>query len=111
MGLIVTILVNGLAVLFSAWILPGVSVTDYTTAVIVAILLAIVNTFLKPIILILTLPITILTLGLFTFVINAVLVLLVDSFVGGFKVDTWLWAVLFSIILAIVNSLFHRALS
>jgi len=111
MGLLLKILVNGLAVFFTAWILPGVLITDYTTAVIVGILLAIVNTFLRPILLILTLPINILTLGLFTFVINAILVLLVDSFVGGFKVDTWLWALLFSIILAVVNSLFHKAVS
>ena len=106
MNWIIRLLLNGLAVVLAAYLLPGVDVTDYGTALIVALILAIVNILVKPILVILTIPITILTLGLFLLVINAALILFVDNLVSGFTVDNFWWALLFSLILSIFNSLF-----
>ena len=106
MNWIIRLLLNGLAVVLAAYLLPGVDVTDYGTALIVALILAIVNILVRPILVILTIPITILTLGLFLLVINAALILFVDNLVSGFTVDNFWWALLFSLILSIFNSLF-----
>lgn len=106
MSTIIRFLLNGLAILLTAYILPGVSVTNYLTALIVAFFLAIANMVVKPILIILTIPITIFTLGLFLLVINAIIILLADYFVDGFNVDGFWWAFAFSVILSIFNSLF-----
>jgi putative membrane protein len=106
MNWIIRLLLNGLAVVLAAYLLPGVSVEDYGTALIVALILAIVNVLVKPILVILTIPITIVTLGLFLLVINAALILFVDNLVSGFHVNNFWWALLFSLILSIFNSLF-----
>ncbi|MCL4338504.1 phage holin family protein [Patescibacteria group bacterium] len=107
MGIIINLLTNGLAVVISAYLLPGVRVDGYLTAVMVAIVLGILNAIIKPILLIFTLPINILTLGLFTFVINAFIILIASSLVAGFHVLNFWWALLFSLILSIINSLLH----
>lgn len=107
MNWLIRFLLNGLAVVLTAYILPGVSVEDYGTALIVALILAIVNVLVKPILVILTIPITIVTLGLFLLVINAAIILFVDNLVTGFHVDGFWWALLFSLILSIFNSLFN----
>ena len=86
--MIVNLLVYSLAVLITAYILPGVKVDSYFTALAVAVILGIVNTVLKPILIIITLPIAILTLGLFTFVINALMIELVAAIVPGFTVSS-----------------------
>lgn len=106
MNLIIRFLLNGLAVFLTAYLLPGVNVDGYGTALIVALILSIVNILVKPILIVLTIPITIVTLGLFLLVINAFLILLVESLVSGFTVDGFWWALLFSLILSIFNSLF-----
>ncbi len=103
MKLLIYLLINGLAVFITGYILPGVRVGNFLTAMIVAALLGIVNTILKPILIILTLPITLLTLGLFTFVINAFLVLLVSALVPEFHVAGFGWALIFSFVLSIVS--------
>lgn len=105
--LIVGLIVNALAIIISAYILPGVKVDGFVTALIVAVVLGVVNMFLKPILLILTLPLNILTLGLFTFVINALLVLLVSNIVPGFRVEGFLYALLFSLVLSVVSSFMY----
>lgn len=105
MNFLISLLVNGLAVFLVANILPGVEVTSYLSAIIVAVLLGFVNSFIKPIITVLTLPITMLTLGLFLFIINGGMVLIVDYILGGFFVDGLFWATLFSIVLAFFNFL------
>ncbi len=105
MGILISILINGLAVFFTSYILPGVKVDSFITAIIVAVVLGIVNFVVKPILHLLTLPITILTLGLFTFVINALMILLVDYLVTGFHVDNFWAALLFSLVLSLVSSL------
>ena len=107
MNWLIRLLLNGLAVVLTAYILPGVSVEDYGTALIVALILAIVNVLVKPILVILTIPITIVTLGLFLLVINAAIILFVDNLVAGFTVSGFWWALLFSLILSIFNSLFN----
>lgn len=104
MNLLVKLLLNSLSVLIAAYILPGVKVDGYFTALVVAVILGIVNTVVKPILLLVTLPINILTLGLFTFVINALLILLVGSIVPGFTVAGFWVALLFSLVLSLINS-------
>lgn len=89
MKFILNLLVSGLAVFITAYILPGIAVDSFWTAVVVSVILGIANAILKPMLIFLTLPITILTLGLFTFVINAILVLLVASIVPGFMVASF----------------------
>ena len=110
MKIIISWILSALIILVVASITPGVHVASFTTALAVALVLGIINAFLKPVLLILTLPINILTLGLFTFVINAVLILVVGNIVPGFLVDGFLWAFVFGIILSISNTVVHTFL-
>ena len=98
-------LVYSVAILITGALLPGVAVANFGSAVIVALLLGIMNALVRPLLLLLTLPINILTLGLFTLVINALLILLVARLVKGFRVDGFLPALLFGFVLAIVSSI------
>jgi putative membrane protein len=104
--MILRFLLSGVAVMLSAYLLPGVHVANYWVALLVAVLLSVVNLVVKPIFILFTIPITILTLGLFLLVINAFMILLVDYFVSGFSVDGFWWALAFSLILSVFNSLF-----
>ena len=103
MMMILSLLVQGIAVFLTAYILPGVVLDGYGTALLVAIVLGIVNAILKPILVILTLPLNILTLGLFTFVINAILIELVDYLIVGFSVGGFVNALLFSLVLSVIS--------
>lgn len=103
---IVRFLLSGIAVLLTAYLLPGVHVEHYGYALLVAAVLSIANVIVKPILVIFTIPITILTLGLFLLVINAAIILLVDYLIPGFNVDGFWWALAFSLILSLFNSLF-----
>jgi putative membrane protein len=87
----------------AAWLLPGVTITDVKTTILVALVLALLNTFIKPILIILTIPITIMTLGLFLLVINALMVKWAASLVNGFHVDGWWSALLVSLIVTVVS--------
>lgn len=109
MNFLAKILVSGLAVFITAFLLPGVNIDGYITALIVGIVLSILNTIVKPILIILTIPATIFSLGLFLFVINAIIIMLADDLVGGFEVRNFWWALLFSIILSFVNSIFNQS--
>lgn len=109
MNWITKTLISGLAVFITAYLLPGVSIDGYISALIVAVVLSLLNTLVKPILVILTIPATILSLGLFLFVINAIIIMLADDLVGGFEVRNFWWALLFSIILSIINSLFNQS--
>lgn len=102
MNFIVSLLINGLAVFITAYILPGVNVENYLVALLVAVVLGIVNTIVRPILVILTLPVTILTFGLFIFVINALMILIVSNLVPGFSVRSFGWALVFSLVLSLV---------
>jgi putative membrane protein len=99
------IIISAISVVITAYLLPGVHVKDLLTALIVAIVLALLNGIVRPILIILTIPVTILTLGFFLLVINALMILLAGNIVPGFQVDGFWWALLFSIILSLITSL------
>jgi putative membrane protein len=91
-----------IAILIADNLLDGVAVTDYITGLIAAAVLALLNSFVKPILVILTIPITILTLGLFLLVINAAIVMAGAQIVDGFKVDSFWWALGFSLVVSLI---------
>lgn len=104
MNILINWLIYSLAILVSAYVLPGVTVSAFSTALFAALILGILNALLKPLLVLLTLPINILTLGLFTFVINSIIVLIADKLVTGFEVAGFWWALLFSIILSVISA-------
>ena len=106
MKILANLILATLAVAITAYLLPGVTVDSPVTALVVAVVLGIINALVRPLLVLLTLPVTILTLGLFLFVINALLVMLAAAIVPGFHVDGFLWALLFSLVLSLVSSLF-----
>jgi putative membrane protein len=103
---VVRFLLSGLAVLLASYLLKGVTVDHYGYALLVAVVLALANVLVKPLLVILTIPLTIFTFGLFLLVINAVIILLVDYLVAGFHVENFWWALGFSLILSLFNSMF-----
>ena len=104
MKLLTQLFIATIAVLISSYILPGVHVESLTVAIVVAVVLGMLNMFIKPVLVFLTLPITVVTLGLFMFVINIALVLLAEYVIPGFSIDTLLTAFLFSILLSLTNT-------
>lgn len=104
MRFIVKVLVTALAVMLAAYILPGVEIIDTKTAIIVAVVLALLNTFVKPVLIVLTIPITIVTLGLFLLVINIIIIKIADGLIDGFTVDGWFWALVFSLVVSLIAS-------
>ncbi|AKA35606.1 phage holin family protein [Flagellimonas lutaonensis] len=110
MKLILRILLSALAVVILSYLLPGVGVDSFVTAIIVAVVLSLLNFLVKPILVILTLPITILTLGLFLLVINAIIILLAANFIDGFHVTSIWWAILFSLLLSLLQSILFSLL-
>lgn len=111
MKLILYLLVSSLSVFVASKIIPGIEIQNTQTIFIVAIVLGVLNTFIKPILLALTLPVTIITLGLFIFVLNALMVLLASYVVPGFHVDGFFTALLFSIIVSLVSWLLNSFLN
>ncbi|MCL5784097.1 MAG: phage holin family protein [Patescibacteria group bacterium] len=103
-------LISAIAIIITSYLLTGVHVDSFITALLTALVLGIINAIFKPLFIILTLPINILSLGLFTFVINAILIILTSLIVPGFKVDNFWWALLFSLVLSVINWLLHRIL-
>jgi putative membrane protein len=108
MKLLIRILIIALIVMLLSYLLTGVTVNDYTSAIKVAIVLALINFLVKPILVLLTFPITILTLGLFYLVINALMIMLCDNLVDGFQVNSFWTALLFSIILSVLQSVVYK---
>ncbi|HLC99586.1 MAG TPA: phage holin family protein [Patescibacteria group bacterium] len=104
-------IINALAVLLAAYIVPGIVVSGFYTALIVALVLGLVNLVIRPIVLLLTLPINILTLGLFTFVINGLLFWLVSTFIKGFEVRGFFAAILGSLVVSMVSWFAGRLLA
>lgn len=111
MKIIINLIVTALIVYLLSNFLPGISVDGFGSSVIVVIVLAILNFIVKPILQIISIPITILSLGLFLFVINAIIILLCSSLVGGFHVDGFWSALLFSLVLSIVQSIVGALIS
>ncbi len=107
MGVLIHLVLETVAVFVAANVLSGVIVDSWMTALVVAVVLGIVNMFIKPIINILALPINLLTLGLFSIIVNGLLILLVASLVPGFQVAGILWAIIFSLVLSLINWFLH----
>lgn len=105
MKFILRLLLSTVAVVVLSKILPNVSVDNYTTAILVALVLSLLNFIVRPIMVILTLPITIVTFGLFLLVINATIIMLADHFIDGFAVNGFWWALLFSLLLSFLQSI------
>jgi len=103
MTLIIKWLIMVLAIVISSYLIPGVVVAGFWSALWLALFLGIVNVLVRPILILITLPINILTLGLFTFVINALLILLASSVIKGFSVSGFWIAMLFSIVLSVIS--------
>ncbi len=107
MKLLTHLLVSAIAIIITAYLLPGASVT-LTGAVVLAVVLGVINIFIKPLVKVITLPLTIMTLGIFSLVINALFVILASKIVPGFTVSGFWTAFWFSIVLSLVNALFNR---
>jgi putative membrane protein len=111
MNLFLKWLITALAILISAYIIPGVAISGFWAALWLAVYLGVVNVILNPILILITLPINILTLGLFTFVINALLILLSSTVIKGFAVSGFWHAMLFSIVLSVFSYIFNKTFS
>jgi putative membrane protein len=110
MKFIIKIAVSSLIAFILSKILSGVHIDSIITAVIFSLVLALFDAIVKPILILFTLPATIFTLGLFLFVINAIVVLLADKFVDGIKIDGFWWAMIFSITLSIFDTAIHKTM-
>lgn len=108
MRILIKWLVTTAAILISAYFLPGVSVRSLGAALLTALVLGLINAILRPILLLFTFPLTIVTLGLFIFVLNALLVLLTSAIVPGFHVQSFGWALIFSLVFSAVSFILHR---
>jgi putative membrane protein len=109
MRFIINLLITAVAVyVLSKLLEPHVVINNFTTAIIFALVLALLNAIVKPLIVILTLPITIITLGLFLLVINVLIILLADKFVSGINIDGFLWAFIFGLLLSVVSAIIDR---
>lgn len=105
---ILKLLLTAVAVVILAKVLPGVEVVGYGYAILVAFVIGLLKIIVRPILILLTLPVTIVTLGLFLLIINAIIILLADYFLSGFSVSTIWWALLFSLLLSILQSILHK---
>ncbi|WP_438962060.1 phage holin family protein [Nonlabens sp.] len=110
MKFILKLLITAVLVVILSKILPNVTVDNYVSAVLVALSLSLLNFIVRPILVILTLPVTVLTLGIFLLVINAIIILLADWLVDGFEVNGFLWAFIFALLLAIGRSILFKIL-
>ena len=108
MNFLLKILVSAVNVFILASLLPGIQIRSFITALLVALILSVLDFVVKPVLIILTLPVTVFTLGLFLFVINAFIILISDHFVLGFQVDGFFYALLFSICLSIINAIVYK---
>jgi putative membrane protein len=113
MNILIRLIISAIAVLVTDLLLPGVSLGDMgttnglLTALLVAAVLGLLNALLKPLLILLTLPVTMVTLGLFLLVINAVIVIIAARIVPGFSVDSFWWALGFSLLLSLVTSVLN----
>jgi putative membrane protein len=103
--MIMKIILSALAVYIAAYLVPGIRIDSFMTALVFAIVIGVSNILIKPLLLLLTLPLNILTLGLFTFVVNLIILYLASLLVPGFAITSLLSAVLFSLVQSTINSL------
>ncbi len=111
MQILLALVLNAVALLATTYVVPGFKIDSFTTALLAAIVLGVVNTFVKPILSFLSAPVTIITLGLFAFVINAVMLFIVSAVVPGVMISDWLTAILAAIVLSIVSTLLSSVLT
>jgi putative membrane protein len=107
-GLFTKLIVNTLSIFTASYLLNGVHVESLSTALIIALILGILNVTLKPLLVLITFPITLLSFGLFLIVINVIVFRIADSIVTGFYIDGFFWALLYSILVSIVNSILYE---
>ena len=105
MKFLVNLALSALAIMFTAYLLPGIHVDGFVSAFLLAGVLAIQNVTVKPVLVVLTIPVSVLTLGLFLIVINAGVILLADYFIPGTNIDGFWWAILFGFVVSILNSI------
>lgn len=108
MNFLLRIIISAVVAFALSYVLPGIHIDTFWTAFILAFVLAILNFLLKPLLIILTLPITILTFGLFLFIINAIIVEFAGNLVNGFHVDSFGWALLFSLLQSVLTSILYK---
>lgn len=106
MKIIIHLIVSSLAIIVATYLVPGATITP-VSAVVLAVVLGIINIFIKPVVKLIALPITILTLGLFSLIINALFIILASKIVPGFNVTSFWTAFWFSIVLSLINALFN----
>jgi putative membrane protein len=107
MQFLIKIILSSFSVMVASWLLPGVIIRDYLSAILVAFVLALLNMVLKPLLILLTIPVTIFTFGLFLLVINAIIALIAGNLVEGFFIAGFWWAMAFSIIVSTINYLIN----
>ncbi len=105
MNFLIRLLITAAVAYGLSKVLSGVHIADFTTAIIFALVLAFLNAIVKPLLILFTLPITILTLGIFLFVINALIIIIADKLIDGIMVDGFFWSLIFSLILSILSSI------
>ncbi|WP_281185331.1 phage holin family protein [Trichlorobacter lovleyi] len=103
MSIIINWLISSFAIVITAYLLPGIHLSGFKAALLTALALGLINAFIKPVLSLLTLPLTVMTLGLFSLVLNALLIMLTAKLVPGFQVQGFFWAVAFSVVLTITN--------
>ncbi len=104
------LLLTAVAVFVLEKILPGITVDSYIDAIWAALVIGILNSFVRPLLIFLTLPATLITMGLFLFVINAFMIMMAGNFLDGFTVDSFWWALLFSVLLSFLQPILHSVL-
>lgn len=108
MNLIVKAIATTLAIMLGSWLFSGISIDSWLTGIGAGALIVLLNKFVKPILIFLTIPITIITLGLFLLVINAIIIIIADKFIDGFFVASFWWALLLSFIVSFINSIAEK---
>lgn len=111
MQLLIALVLNAVALIATTYVVPGVKVDNFTTALLAAVVLGVVNTFVKPVLSYLSAPVTTVTLGLFTFVINAVVLMLVSAIVPGLMIDGLVAAILGAVVLSVVSTVLASVLT
>jgi putative membrane protein len=107
MGFVIKLLLTGIFAFFIAQVIPGIELNSFADGVLLAIVLAVLNAVVRPILVLLTIPITFLTLGLFLLVINVIIIYLADAVLGGFEVNGVIWALVFSLVLSLIASIIN----
>lgn len=110
MNILISLVLNALALLATAYIVPGFHVAGFEAAILAAIVLGVVNTFIKPVLGLIALPLTIITLGMFSFIVNAVVLFIAATVVRGLTIDGWVPAILGAIVLSVVSTVLNSVI-